>query len=64
MILGVGVKATFLRPILKFKAGSVFLVSFYVRKKNPEKFFKKFIFSGLHPQKLKEAGFGLKICQN
>ena len=25
-------------PILKFKAGSDFLVSFYVRKQNPKKF--------------------------
>ena len=43
-LLGVGANGTFSGPILKFKVGSDFLVSFYVKNKNQEKFFKNMHF--------------------
>jgi hypothetical protein len=50
-----------LGAISKSKLGSVFLVSFYVKKKNPKKFLKKMHFWRFAPQKTEKSGFWPKI---
>ena len=64
LYVGVGVNSTFLGAIFKSKGGSDFLVTFYVNKHNPKKFFDFVHFWRFAPQKTVKTRKTSKNPQN